>query len=406
MAGVSAGWRGASRALCIGLMVLLALAPCGQAFGKGAKGSGASCDKSDDDDDHDSGGVTFVSPGTCAVVSGYVQGTGQAATVQEPRLLRGTTPSDALTVKSDLSVEGALATQFGPLKTSFELDWSYVSTTGFDQVPNLDEMNASYLGVTLGYAESLMNFWDSGDFQFSATAPDRSSYLVSYERVLTAEWSAAVAVEAGPPTTRGAETWQVPSTPPYYTARLRYEKDDWTVHLSGAVHELQTRSPPLLTGPLEWKRGWAASAGLTVPFSFVHEDDNVSLQATYAVDSSIFLGTQSDVAFLAGILPTAGPVKGWSMVGSYTHNWTDALKSELFASRLEIGVDLEHARPSVKTTRAGVNLTYEIDDHWQVGAEVDYLVARFALDSTIGLIRFNGGDLSGTTGYLWLKWQF
>lgn len=260
--------------------------------------------------------------------------------------------------------------------------------------------------MTLGYADSLMNFWDSGDFEFSATAPNRSSYLVSYERALTEQVSAAVAVEAGPPSTRGAQSWQLPTTPPYYTGRLRYDKDDWTVHLSGAVHELETRSVALFTTSTENRFGWAGSFGLTVPFSFVHEDDNVSLQATYAVDSSIFLGTQSDVAFLAATVPTTGPAKGWSVVGSYTHNWSDKWKSAVFASQLELAVDLNRAHPSVKTTRTGVNLTYEFNDHWQAGAEVDYLVARIDLDRSIGFINVSGGDISGTTGYLWLKWQF
>jgi hypothetical protein len=58
----------------------------------------------------------------------------------------------------------------------------------------------------------------------------------------------------------------------------------------------------------------------------------------------------------------------------------------------------------VKTTRAGAALSYEIDDHWQIGTEIDYVSARFDLDGTFGII--NGGNLSGATGYVWLKWQF
>lgn len=405
MLELAAGGRHVKRTIGAAIAVLIALAPSAEAIGKTAKGQedGPVCDKADGDED--STGIKMALPGICVVVSGEVDAIGQAASVQEPRIAGGATATNALTIKPDLSIEGAIPTQFGALKTAFEVDWSYVSTTGFDRVPNLDEANASYLGVTLGYAESLMNFWDSGDFQFSATAPSRSSYLVSYERALTEDLSAAVAVEAGPPASRGEESWQLPTTPPYYTGRLRYEKDDWTVHFSAAVHDLQTRSPPLLSGPLQWRRGWAASAGLTVPLSFVHEDDNISLQATYAVDSSIFLGTQSDVAFLAAVVPTTGPVKGWSIVGSYSHNWSDKWKSEIFASRLELGVELERAHPSVRTTRTGANLTYQINAHWQAGAELDYLVAQVDLDRTVGLINASG-DIEGTTGYLWLKWQF
>ena len=136
----------------------------------------------------------------------------------------------------------------------------------------------------------------------------------------------------------------------------------------------------------------------------MHEDDSASVQATYAVDSSIFLGTQSDIAFLAAVVPTTGPAKAWSAVGSYTHNWTDKWKSAAFVSHLELSVDVQRAHPSVATTRTGANLTYDIDDHWQLGAEVDYLSARFELDGTFGII--SGGNLSGTTGYLWVKREF
>ena len=151
-------------------------------------------------------------------------------------------------------------------------------------------------------------------------------------------------------------------------------------------------------------KGWAASAGLTVPLTIVHADDSASFQATYAVNSAIFLGTQSDVAFLAAVVPTTGALKGWSAVGSYTHNWNDKWKSAAFVSYLELSIDLLRAHPSVNTTRTGLNLTYDIDDHWQLGAEIDYLSARIDLNGTFGIV--NGANLSARTGYVWVKWQF
>jgi hypothetical protein len=249
-----------------------------------------------------------------------------------------------------------------------------------------------------------MNFWDSSDFQFTASAPNRSSYLVSYEHALTDELTATLAVEAGPSTTRGADTWRLPQTPPYYTGRLRYEKDDWILHASAAYHQLEARAPPLLTGGVVVREGWAASAGVTIPFKAVHEDDSATVQTTYSVDSSIFLGTPSDIAFLAAVIPTTGPTVGWSVLGSYVHNWTDKWKTNLFVSQLELSVDLSIAHPSVKTTRTGATLSYEIDDHWQIGAEIDYLSARFDFNGTFGILK--GGNFSGQTGYVWLKWQF
>jgi hypothetical protein len=283
------------------------------------------------------------------------------------------------------------------------LEWSYVNTTGPDQAPTLDEATVAYLGLTVGYADSLMNFWDSSDFQFTASAPNRSSYLLSYERSLTDELSATVAVEAGPSTTRGAETWHLSRTPPYYTGRLLYEKNDWALHLSAAFHQLETRAPPLLSGGVVVQNGWASTAGITIPFTAVHEDDSATVQASYAVNSSIFLGTQSDVSFLATVIPTTGPTVGWSILGAYVHNWTEKWKTNLFVSQLELSVDVSIAHPTVKTTRTGATLSYEIADHWQIGTEIDYLSVRFDPQGTFGIL--NGGNLSGYTGYLWLKWQ-
>ena len=369
---------------------------------------GPVCDKSaksdDDDDEEEEEGVTFTAGAACVGLSGEFDAIGQAANVNEPRLARSSNSSSALTLKPDVRVEAVLPTQWGKLKTAFETEWSYVSSTGFEQSPTLDEATVAYLGLTVGYTESLMNFWDSSDFQFTASAPNRSSYLVSYERALTDELTAAIAVEAGPSTTRGADTWRLPQTPPYYTGRLRYEKDDWTLHASAAFHQLETRAPPLLTGGIVTRNGWAASAGVTIPFEAVHEDDSATVQATYAVDSSIFLGTQSDISFLAAVVPTTGPTTGWSVVGSYVHNWSDKWKTNLFVSQLELSVDLSIAHPTVKTTRGGATLSYEIDDHWQIGTEIDYLYARFDFNGVFGIIK--GGNLSGATGYAWLKWKF
>lgn len=405
--GCRARWRRLAAVLAIAAPVALSAPP---AFGKPKSGSddGPVCDKaaaSDDDDNGDKdSGLTYALGLLCVGISGDVQATGQAADVSEPRFGSAANSQRSLTLKPDLRIESALPTSLGKLKTAFEIDWSYVTSTGPEQTPNLDEATVSYVGVTAGYADSLMNFWDSSDFQFTIAAPNRSSYLVSYERAWTDELTATIAVEAGPPSTRGADSWRLPNTPPYYTVRLRYEKDDWTLHASGAFHELETRAPPLLTGPLERRQGWATTLGVTIPFNFVHEDDSATLQASYAVNSSIFLGTQSDISFLAAVVPTTGPTVGWSALAAYVHNWNDKWTSNLFVSQLALSVDLQRANPSVKTTRTGANLVYQIGDHWQVGAEIDYVNARFDLNGTFGII--NGANLSGATGYLWVKWEF
>jgi hypothetical protein len=260
--GQPASGRIAVRALLVLiLVVLIALAASASAWAKvKSKGDdGPVCDKAaksddDDDDEDDSEGVTFRVGAACVGITGEFDTIGQAATVAEPRLSRSKPSTSSVTLKPDVRFETALPTQLGNFKTAFEIDYSYLTSTGFEQSPTLDEATAAYLGLTVGYTESLMNFWDSSDFQFTASAPNRSSYLVSYERSLTDELAAAFAVEAGPSTTRGADTWRLPNTPPYYTGRLRYEKEDWVLHASGAYHELETRAPPLLTDRLSGGR--------------------------------------------------------------------------------------------------------------------------------------------------------
>jgi len=354
----------------------------------------------------DSGDHRYLLGDVCVDLSASFQATGQAATASVPQSGRSSLPSSlqALTLKPDVGMKTAIPTALGPLTVSVEIDWTYDSSKGPDQTVNPDEANASYLGFTVGYASSLMDFWDGSNFQLNATAPNRSGYLVGYQRNLTDELSLAAAVEAGPPASRGADAWRLPQTPPYYTARLRYDKDDWTLHLSGAFHELEMRGPPLLTGPVETQTGWAASGGLNIPFAFIAADDVASMQFTYAVNSSIFLGTQSDVSFLAATVPTTGAIKGWSAVASYLHNWNEDWSSNFYVSQLDLSLDLLIAHPTVSTRRAGANLAYQIDDHWQIGVELDYIDTRIDLNGIVGVIK--GQNLSAKTAYAWVQWQF
>lgn len=348
--------------------------------------------------------LRYLIGGFCIEVSGNVQVTGRATRAPEPRIGAPPVSPRTATVNPDSRIETAKHTPYGPFKTAFEIDWTYASDTGLDDVPTLNEATLAYLGFTLGYAESLMNFWDSGSLQFGASAPNRSSYLVSYRHSLTDALTVAVAVEAGPPTSRGATTWQLPNTPPYYTAQVKYDRDDWSWQASGAVHEVDVRGTIRLGGSPASRRGWAASTGITIPFAFVAEDDAFSAQVTYAEDSAIFLGTQQDVAFLAARFPTTGPTRGWSAVGSYVHNWSDKWASTVFASHLTLDVDLVLTRTTAEITRYGVNLTWQPADRWTIGVELDALDARIDVHGPLG--RVPDARIKGPTAYLWAKWDF
>ena len=355
-------------------------------------------------DSNGSSALRAFAGGTCFTLSGSVQLTGQATDSPEPRPGQPLVAPRIGKINPYLRLETARHTSHGALKTAFEIDWSYATDTGPDSLPTLDEMTVSLAGFTLGYAASLMGFWDSETFEFTASAPNRSSYLFSYEHGLGAALKLAVAVEAGPPTTRGASTWDLPDTPPYYTTRLRYEKDDWTLHASAAVHEVDTRGAVLLGLPAESRVGWAASAGIKIPFSFIAEDDAFSSQVSYAVDSLIFLGTATDVSFLAAHLPTTGPTRGWSAVASYSHNWTEKWASIVFASYLTLDAELFLTRPSVQTKRYGVNLTYQPIDNLTLGFEVDGIDALIEINGPLGIIP--DIRVKGHTAFLWIKRDF
>ena len=350
------------------------------------------------------GTLRYLLGGICVEVSGSLQATVQRSKTPEPRVGSSSTNPTTWNISPDLRIEAAKATSHGPLKFAFEMEWKYASDTHADPEPTLDEATVAYLGVTLGYTESLMNFWDSGDLQFSATAPSRSSYLVSYKTSWSDAITTAVAVEAGPPASRGETTWQLPSTNPYVTAQLKYDQDDWAFQVAAAYHEVEVLRGRFFDNSPVTQTGWAATVGFTIPSAFVAEDDALSTQFTYAVNSSIFLGTQQDVSFLAANFPTTGPTSGYSGVASYLHNWSDKWASMAFASYLELDVDLVPTSTSAKVLRYGVNVTYAPDDDWTIGAELDYLDAR--INDIIPVGQQSGREFKGPTGYLWVKRTF
>jgi hypothetical protein len=353
-----------------------------------------------------SGQFRWWTGSVCFDISGYLKMSGRWTNAKEP--LAGFPQITPIlgTLNPDIKLQATSATPYGALKTTFEIDWNYLTNNGLDIIPNLDELTVSFAGFTVGYTTSLMFFWDADtyNFQFTASAPKRSSYAVSYESTFSDELKFAVGVEAGSPTSRGAISWQLPSTPRYFTARALYEKDDWAFQASAAFHQLDTQGVASLPGgPSDNRVGWAASGGITIPFKFVAEDDALTTQVTYAVNSSIFLGTAVDASFLAAQFPVTGSTRGWSAVTTYVHNWSDKWVSNVFGSYLTLDADLLMAKPSVHTLRYGVNLTYQADDNWIWGVEFDRIDAQIAFDGVVGL---PDTAVRGNTVFLWVKRNF
>ena len=72
---------------------------------------------------------------------------------------------------------------------------------------------------------------------------------------------------------------------------------------------------------------------------FIGDDDAVSMQATYAVDASPYLGTSKDLSTLASVMPFKVDTRGWSAVISYHRAWSDEWESNVFVSRLALDIN-------------------------------------------------------------------
>ena len=251
-----------------------------------------------------------------------------------------------------------------------------------------------------------MNFW-SGAFSFQATAPSRTVGIVSLTHEFGEELSLTVAVESGPPTSRSAVDGieSVDFSNPVFSARWLYETDDLTLHLSGLVREAKFQSARLLPflSMATSRTGWAASLGATIPVASLGEEDEFSMQATYAVDASSYLGTSQDLASLSNVLPVTGPTVGWSIVGSLHHAWSEQWKSNAFVSYLALDAELRMASPNIRTRRAGANLQFLPVENLTFTAELGYVEQDFDPNRTVGFLSGVGGR--ALIGYLTMEWR-
>jgi hypothetical protein len=408
---------GARARLHLGLILSTALwaAPLATAAAQTSSPPGCPADEDDRRDGKSSSGngkkrgdgISFGLAGGCAKLSGSIDVVSQNVLWQDggasPIIGSGGQPSTARMVNSasaTATLETTRQTALGEAATAFELRWLKTSDddSSWGSV-SVQELKGSLAGWTAGYTDSLMNFWD-GDFQFTATAPKRRAGIFSYEREIVEDGKLAIAVESGLPTSQQAEEgiMAVDFSSPLVTARWLYETDDLTLHLSGLLRRAEFPANPrvpFLPQTATTRTGWAASLGMTVPLRLIGEDDEASMQATYAVDASPFLGTSADVSTLASTVPTTGSARGWSVVGSIHHVWSEHWESNLFASYLTLDAELLATRPTVRTTRFGANLYWLPIDWLKLGAEIGYMELALSHGGAIGF-------LTGPAGRSWV----
>jgi hypothetical protein len=379
------------------------------AKGKHTNAKGEDDDDNGDDDDDDDEGVHFDIAGGCAKLTGGVSYTYQQAQNSASGLPVFVNPNGTVssgtssnTLSANVGLEVRRATRLGRFKTTFAAEWSKATGDGTQNgTAQVTGWSVGLAGLTVGYIGTLMSFWD-GDFLSTVNSPGRTANAVNYEYALDDDNKITAGLETALPTSPDAQNgignWDF--SDPVYTLRWRYETDPLTLHLSGLLRRADfTASPllPLFPNTATVRTGWAVSLGAKVPVKFVADDDEASIQATYASDASSYLGINTDLTTFQHTVRSLGPTTGWSGVASYHHVWSDQFESNVFASYVKLDGDFLLAKPEAKTLRTGVNLFWKPADHLKFGVEIGTVDMQFQPNGIVGFFDGSSGHaLVGT----------
>jgi hypothetical protein len=321
----------------------------------------------------------------------------------------GSQATGVSTFNASFRVDTTRKTTAGDLTTGFEIKYEKTSDDGGNGLVTLIEGVVSWAGLTAGYTDSLMNFW-SGDFEFSATAPKRTVGVASYDIKLSDALKLTLAAETGVPTSREGNTFaQFAWDDPVAAARLSHETDDLTLQWSAMYHELTVGGGGTFLAGFgrarqERLRGWAATFGLTKPLPKISEGSEFSMQATYAVNASPYLGTAADLSSVSGLVPVPGETRGWSVVGSYHHVFSEHWEANVMASHVALDIILPHAVPDAHVTRYAANLIWKPVESLKLGGEIGWLDMTLRTDRAVSFFPSPGG--SALVGYLFATWTF
>jgi hypothetical protein len=368
-------------------------------------------DHDDDDDDvDDDQGIRFGLAALCAKLTGgasYSYQTSRQTASSLPVFINRngtvTTGGMSQSVSANIGFELSKLTSLGIFKTTVSADWSKSTGDGTETgTANLSGWSVGLGGLTVGYTGTLLSFWE-GDFLSSASSPGRGATTIVYEVDVDNIDMIAVGLESNLPTSPDAQTGlgNADFSDPVYTARWRREQDGWTWHLSGLVRRADFSASPLLPffqDTAAVRTGWAVSAGLKAPMSFIAADDTFNTQWTYASDAATYLGISTDLTVYQTVVRSTGPTTGWSGVASYHHVWSEQFESNAFASYVAVKNALLFAQPEFRTFRTGVNLFWKPVDKVKVGIEFGMVEGRFDPRGVLGL--FNGAGGRAYSGYL------
>ncbi|MGA7972778.1 MAG: porin [Pseudolabrys sp.] len=411
--GVLGRWRAALGVALVAAFCVLPAAAAAKSAKKKASG-GNPCADSDDEPDFPwqrfkAGNVCVEFTNTLTGVYQHVMSTSGVPPAAARRGVASTDNPDVITFTYKPSLATTTPMALGDFKTTFELSTQYASDDG-NQVTTLSEGTAQLAGATVGYTDSVMNFWD-GDFQFSAAVPARTVGVVRYEYGIFKNSKLGLSLESGVPTSSTSSTEFAPiyTDDPVLAGRWLYETDPLTLDLAGMVHRLHYGGDngsiiPALANRSGSVLGWAITAGVTVALPALGDDDKVSGQVTYAANASPYLGTNSDLSTLASVIPFKVDTRGFSAVASYHRAWTDEWETNVFVSYLALDIDLPAASPAVRTVRLAANVQWSPLDYVTVGAELGYLHVRADPNGTVGVVSNVSGEQ--LTGYLFAELDF
>ena len=194
---------------------------------------------------------------------------------------------------------------------------------------------------------------------------------------------------------------------PDLVAAINYSGGWGEVQLSGALTQNEFSSYPAVSAPFaafnDDEIGYAAQLGLVINTPFTGEGDAFTLKGIYTDGASQYtsgggngIGRQNvvwgDCTPLAASFDDCilDSVQTWSVLGSFTHGWTDTISSTIGASYQNTTADNAALYPFMPASLfAG---EYEVDA-WEVFANVSWTpVARttFMIDLHYGELDYNG----------------
>jgi hypothetical protein len=266
--------------------------------------------------------------------------------------------------------------------------------TGETSTAALSEAWISVGPFTFGQVGSRFDFWSGDEFGFRVTAPSSNPWLAAVS-IATGETSALTVSIEDPTKRRLGLPGLAGLDYPDVVARWRLETETLQVHLGAAMRHLRFSSVDVKT-----EVGFAAIAGVQLSLPSAGVDDYVLLQGVYADKAPGYLGIAQASGLTGLTLPSellAEPsetARGWTGAIAYSHGWSERLRSNVFATYLDLTLPRSTGAPRIQVMRTAGNLVWTpvrgLDITFEAG------VSRTITDATgLNLVRlFEGTRLT------------